>query len=551
MVATLLQLKVKLTQSFLKRSTLRLVLWILGVLYAGLMALIAVVALAAARGAVAAHPDNARVVTVLVGSLLVIAWTLVPTLFFGADQTLDPARFVLFPVTGRTLVVGLTLAGLVGVPGGLTVVIAVGGSLAAYSAAVGPALLAAAGAAAGAVLCQLCCRLPVTALSTKLTSRRGRDVMSLLAVVLFVVGYSLYILFGTGASEVSGSAFERLAARAAGVAEVLEWTPFGVAWTWGPDAAAGAWGLLAGHVVVTLAYVALGLWAFARLLDRALEAPLTTTGPAAVTADDAVARWSSRLPRLSRPTAAVAARSWLYYRRDPRYTAMLPLMLMFPVVFTIIGLSGAMPPDDAGIDFGRIVVMGGCAMLPFMAGVSLSNDIGSDSTAWWVHLAAAVRGRADRLGRMLAQAGWCGPLIIVAGIVIPTLVGAADRAPAAVGTMLGIYGASLGVASVFSGLIVYPIALPGESAMSMKTGDFGIQMLSQFGTMLGVCVVGAPITVAGLLLPVSLGWLVIVLGLVWGAAMATIGVVAGGKIVDQRGSAILATLRKNDTRLRA
>ena len=49
-----------------------------------------------------------------------LGWTLVPLLFFGVDETLDPARFALLPIRGGTLARGMLAAAFIGVPALLT-----------------------------------------------------------------------------------------------------------------------------------------------------------------------------------------------------------------------------------------------------------------------------------------------------------------------------------------------------------------------------------------------------------------------------------------------
>ena len=50
--------------------------------------------------------DIGLVTVVFTGSAIVLGWVLLPLLFFGVDETLDPARLTLFPLTrgrGATL----------------------------------------------------------------------------------------------------------------------------------------------------------------------------------------------------------------------------------------------------------------------------------------------------------------------------------------------------------------------------------------------------------------------------------------------------------------
>ncbi|MDR1798436.1 MAG: hypothetical protein LBR19_00910 [Bifidobacteriaceae bacterium] len=556
MVKTLLQLKLHLVAASLKRSTARLVIWILVMAYCAFVIAMLLIGLLFARQAAASHLDVTRTATVMAGSVLTLGWILIPLLAFGADQTLDPARFALFPVTGRRLAPGLTLASLLGGPGLLTTLAAVGGALAVYSAGLAPALLAGLGAATGVVLAALCCRVGITFMSTSLASRRGRDLASLITVVLFVGGYVAYVGAASRLGEGAGSTWERMADRAHGVAAVLEWTPLGAPWAWGADAAQGQWLLLAGHIAAALAYLVLGLACFGKLLNRALHdpAPVRSEGPAAK--DDGIARWCRRLPRaLGGQAAAVSARCLLYYRRDPRYTALLPLILMLPIICVVLNraTSGGGGAFGAGSDFGwagTSLAVVGCGMMAFMAGYTLSNDTASDATAWWLHLASGVSGRADRTGRVVAEATWCVPLLVVAGVAIPLVVDRPDKVLVSVGTMLGLYGASLGVSMVASAMVVYPTALPGESPFSTKTAQLSTQLAAQMGSSLVALLVATPLIVLAFLAPAGLAWLVLVTGVLWGVGGVVGGVAWGGQVMDRRGPEILDSLRQNDSRAR-
>ena len=58
----------------------------------------------------------AEVALPLAGGFLVLGWLFLPLVFFGVDESLDPARFALLPLSRRTLIRGLFVASLVGVP---------------------------------------------------------------------------------------------------------------------------------------------------------------------------------------------------------------------------------------------------------------------------------------------------------------------------------------------------------------------------------------------------------------------------------------------------
>ena len=69
-------------------------------------------------------PDIRGLVTVLLGSVLVLGWWVVPLVSFGVDATVDPARFVTFTIPRRSMLVGLAIGAVIGIPGVVTTVAA-------------------------------------------------------------------------------------------------------------------------------------------------------------------------------------------------------------------------------------------------------------------------------------------------------------------------------------------------------------------------------------------------------------------------------------------
>ena len=60
------------------------------------------------------------------GAALVLGWLFLPLVFFGVDESLDPARFALLPLRRRTLIAGLFAAALAGLPALSTLVATIG-----------------------------------------------------------------------------------------------------------------------------------------------------------------------------------------------------------------------------------------------------------------------------------------------------------------------------------------------------------------------------------------------------------------------------------------
>src|SRR5690606_28105223 len=91
----------------------RVVAFVFGILFGLWMAGLAALGLTTS-GTVDA--EIGFMVAVYTGSALVLGWALLPLLFFGVDETLDPARFALLPLRRGTLVRGMLAAAFVGTP---------------------------------------------------------------------------------------------------------------------------------------------------------------------------------------------------------------------------------------------------------------------------------------------------------------------------------------------------------------------------------------------------------------------------------------------------
>ncbi|TGJ97513.1 hypothetical protein DLJ96_06045, partial [Actinotalea fermentans ATCC 43279 = JCM 9966 = DSM 3133] len=179
MVAHLVRLKLTLLRNTLKKSVWQTVGLVLGILY-GLgvisMSLVGLTVLGTTA------PEMAGQIITIVGSVVVLAWWIVPLFAFGVDATLDPQRFVTFAVPQRQLLAGLAVAGLVGIPGIVTLVASAGTALAWWRSPLAT-LAALVGALLAVALCVVGSRATTTALAPLLDSRRYREVLSIAAFV--------------------------------------------------------------------------------------------------------------------------------------------------------------------------------------------------------------------------------------------------------------------------------------------------------------------------------------------------------------------------------
>ncbi|MER6591667.1 ABC transporter permease, partial [Micromonospora purpureochromogenes] len=146
------RLKLRVMGNNFRGQGWRLAMFVIGVLVGLWFAAGGFLALAAPG--FADEPRYALLTAAFGGGLLVLGWLLLPLVFFGVDETLDPARFALLPLPRRTLVAGLFAAALVSVPV-LAVLLAVSGLVVTAAALGGWAagLVAAVGVVAGLLLC--------------------------------------------------------------------------------------------------------------------------------------------------------------------------------------------------------------------------------------------------------------------------------------------------------------------------------------------------------------------------------------------------------------
>ncbi|MCL2090499.1 MAG: hypothetical protein FWH11_04630 [Micrococcales bacterium] len=539
MVATVLALRFRLFRTALRRNAAVLVAWLLGA--ASLLAMLFFVGTGFAAVGMRVVPDH-RAETgtwlVLGGSLLCVAWALLPPLLFGLDQTLEPARFAPFPLRGADLAPGLVAASFIGLPGVATLLAALT-TTALWLGTPRALLPALVGAVVGATTCLVVGRLTTTALAGVLSSRRGRDVSMVLGVAVLGAVYLGLVTLTSGRVQWD---FDP-----APFGAVLRWTPLGAPWAAPGDAAVGDWTGFAVRLGLSVVYVVVLVWLYGRLLDRALTAP-PNVRPRAKARPDAVAQTVARTGRAAWfPALAIAARTRRYWVHDPRYLSNVPVLVLLPLFMVIMGRSLGTIPELPDV-LPRHIAQLGCEAAGLAAGLVLLSDIGFDSTAWWLHLTAGVRGWADRLGRILGQVGWAVPGLAGLCVVVALAAGMPGRSLVLAGSTLCAYLVALGVASVVSAVAIYPVALPGASPMSSRGGLSSLAMTAQLAGVAATFVLWLPVGATAHLVSPSWGWLVATVGLTWGTAVLAAGVVVGGRAVDARGPAIMALLVKNGSR---
>jgi ABC-2 type transport system permease protein len=524
-VALIVRLKWQLLRNGLRRSTPQLVGMVLSALYGLAVLAQGLVALITLR--FDQPSDVARIAITLGGSAVTLGWALLPVIAYGIDETLDPARFATFSISRRQLVLGLLLSSMVSIPAAVTTILAFA-TVITWSRSVLAVIVTPIAAAVGVLTCVAVSRVTSTAFSAMTRRRRGKELVSLLVLVI-AVGFGV-----ASSSIIKGLSAPGLLAH---VADVLGWTPVGLAWSAPADIVDGAIGTGLLRLTLALVFLVLALFAWDVLLRGALENPRATAGGA--TADgasrDSGLGWFSRLP--ATPTGAVAARSITSWRRDPRYVSSGALMLLLPLGLLVSPLTGG----------SRAWSLAMAPAAGFLLGWSTHNDIAYDGTAFWGHVATGLSGRADRIGRLAPTAMAGAVLLPVYAAVASVLTGRWSLWPAMFGIGLGFLLSGFGVASVMSALKPYPVPGPGENPFGAPPGSSALTIVVQAVAGAAVFVLNVPLLALGLgvlLGHVWMGWLCVVLAVVLGSAALWLGTWWGARIYEHRAPELLADLAR-------
>jgi ABC-2 type transport system permease protein len=516
-VAHLLRLKLTLLRNSLRRGVAAIIGMAFGVLYGGGFLVLVLVVLVGLR--VQSDLDLASSIVTLGGAALIAAWAVLPVVLFGIDPTLDPVRFATFSIRERSLAVGLILAGLIGLPGVATVLLCLGGVVATSRsvAAVGIGIL---GASCGLLTCVLVSRSVTAAAAAVLATRRGRDVAGIGALAL---------VLSIGPAVMLGSNREINAAVISHWADVVAWTPLGWCWAAMGDASRGDWGpalarlALAGGLVVGL----FALWE--RQLALALRNPRASSG------DGGARRGLGLFGRLpGTPMGAIAARAGTYWVRDPRFNVPAIMTILLPAGLLVAGLGGS-----------NLALVSMPLASAYLIGWGQHNDVGYDSTAFWMHVSSGVDGVSDRVGRLFPSfliATVCVPVYSVLG---PVMGSPWRLLPASLGVANGIALNGFAVSCVVSAVKQYAVPSPGENPFSSRPGSVGVTLGVQ--SLCGAAVLALSVPALALGAMAWFGWewaawAALVVGPALGATALVIGVRTGADLFRRRQADLLQDL---------
>jgi ABC-2 type transport system permease protein len=535
------RLKLRVTANGLRGETWRVTLFVFGVFVAAGCALIGF--LVFASPGILGDLRAAGSVAALGGTLLVLGWLFLPLVFFGVDESLDPARFALLPLDRRTLVTGLFVAALAGLPAVSMLVATTGLVLSAGSlGGVGAAATAFVGVVSGLLLCVAVSRAVTSAFASALRSRRARDLAAIaLAVVAALLGpLQLIALAGARTAD-----WDRLVR----IAQVVGWTPLGAPYTMGLDVADGrAWAAPLKLLVVAATIGAL-LWWWSRSLESAM---LGTTGDAkgrfkqAATGSPVDQLFPRSLPWLPRTRfGALVSREVHYWWRETRRRASL-------ITFTVVGvflpvMVGIGSGDIAGDGSGGAALRAAGGSLIFvgvLAAVSLANQFGFEGNAYAANVVAGVPGRVELHSRVLGFSVYLVPLLAVIAIVVGFVIGVPTGIAALLGTLAAAYGTGLAVVLPVSVLAAYPLP-DTTNPFAISSGAGLTKGLLSLGALIAGGVGAIPVLVASHLLGDAWTWLGLPVGLIYGAIAYLLGSRVAGAVLDRRMPELLAAVGPN------
>ena len=451
---------------------------------------------------------------IIVASALSIALAFAP-LSAGLGSAMEPRRFASLPLEPRRVALSLGAAAAVGLPGVLAALLGVGLELAWAGTPTAGAAIAAGVLAAAAII--LSSQYVVAVGAQFAVSPAARRLVTLAARVVII------IVCAAATATV-------LVVRAAAdddvlisIARVLGNTPIGMLWAVpGSDLAALLARLLGGVVMLTVLICGWG-WIVARLLEAPQRARNSehTSGLG----------WFDVVP--ATPAGVIAARSLLYWTRDARYHVVVIALPLAPVIMMLsFAVAGApLPP----------LWLLPIPVLALFLGWFSHNDVAYDNTAVWIHVAAPLRGAADRWGRIVPPLLIGVPLVLVPAPLFALWSGVDGVLPALIGVSLGFLLTGLGVSSVSSVIGAYPAARPGAGLFDQPPTFGGRAGWTPSLALLAIVAFMAPTLLVAWWGFVDAQWFAVagIAGAATGIGMLLLGIVIGGRAFRRRSPELL------------
>jgi ABC-2 type transport system permease protein len=297
----------------------------------------------------------------------------------------------------------------------------------------------------------------------------------------------------------------------------MRWLPPGLAAHAIQDASDGRPGPALARLVALAAVIVVFGWLWVRSLSRAQVTVDTTTQSARVRA--------AKLPFAgSGLRGAVAARFWLYQRREPASLVSWAIVAVITAAVSASAIFGKQ--HHPGVIFASAIF--GAAF----AGIFHTNSAGLAGPPFVLEGTALARPRDLRAyfsGQNIVLAVIGAPLIIAICFALAGAVGRPGLGLETAPVVLAGLGAALGLSNLFTVALPYPMAKRASSPMLVAAQGYGAYRLGTvFGTLAGTAVAAAPAIVAAVLtatapLAVRIGVL-LPCSAIYGFALALAGV---------------------------
>lgn len=523
MVATLVRLRLLTLRNSFRRSTSQLVAVAIGALYA---VIVLVLVLGGMIVLNFAPVELNRTIVVLAGSAAVLGWAILPLLLSGIEQTLDPARLAVYPIPLRPMMLGMLLSAVVGVAGAATTLASLATALS-WIRLPGVAVVSFVTGALGAATCIVVSRAVTSVASGLSSGRRFREASGLFILIPLILAGPIVI----GVTRGIRSSADALPS----VADALSWSPIGAVWAVPSSLALGdGLGALLRLLVAVATFAVLWLvwrWGLARSLVST-----SGSGGSRVRGQGKLGLFGV-LPGTA--AGAIAARCLTYWFRDPRYLRQLLIIPLMPALFWFY----------SSLNHTGFLLYLSAPIIAFTLGIGMIADVSYDSTAFALHVAKAVPGRADRWGRVVALLIFAVPSVVVVAVLAAVLDGGWATFPGLLGLSLGVLLTGAAVCAVTSARVVFPVPEPGDNPFRSRPGAnislIGPTFLA-WGVIAVLCLPEIVLLVVSVVTgEVLWGWLGLLVGTVLGGVLVAVGVRIGGSILDARAPELLLQLRKD------
>ncbi|GAA0562933.1 transporter [Paractinoplanes ferrugineus] len=518
------RLKLRLTANGLRGRPARIVLFVMGALVAGFFAIAGYSSFAVPG--VLNSSFGAELTLPLGGAALVLGWLFLPLIFFGVDESLDPARFALLPLTRRTLIAGVFTAAMVGLPA-LATLAATAGMVDTAARLGGPAaaLAQVVGVLLGLFLCVAVSRAVTSAFATALRSRRSRDLAAIMLALLAAAIGPLQLIALAGAQRADWDTV-------ASVARVVAWTPLGAPYSIGLDVAAGHTWQIPLKLLIAVAAITALLWWWSRTIESAMvgTASAARRKTAPTTRNPVELLLFRRVPRTR--FGALMSRELRYWWRDPKRRANL-------ITFSMVSL---FLPVSATVSAGSPASMS--LLVGTLAALALANQFGFDGSAYAANITSGVPGRTELTSRTAAHAVYTLPVLLVGAVLVGVLSADPARIPSTLGLLLAAYGVGLGLVLPLSVRAAY--ALPeSPNPFAMSSGGGATKGLLALAVLLAAVLVSLPVQLIALFIGPIWLWIGLPVGVAYGIAGFLIGSGVAADQLDRRMPELLATITPN------